>query len=195
MQQQRMTLATICAIAGVVACTNATATDASAREAVPQSVICQGLPVNPTSVDQRAMPNHTRTASEYSISNKKKIYIASYGSRIYGDKGVTFKIESGISHTISGSITGTAEWEAGALFAKASASLSVTIGGSVTTSKNHGGSWKVTQSVGWLEVGTLNGYSFNWTKYYYKAPCTKVIQGKGTAKAAVKGAPAYYKHS
>lgn len=195
MKQERKELATFGAIACVMVCTSTSAAVASAQEAAPKSVICQGSPLDPTSAGQRITPSHTRTASEYSFSNRKKIYIASRGSRIYGDRNVTLKIESGISHTISGSITGTAEVEAGVLFAKASASLAVTVGGSVTTTSNHGGSWKVTQKVGWLEVGTLNGYSFSWTKFHYKAPCTKVVEGKGTAKAAVKGAPAYYKHS
>lgn len=130
-------------------------------------------------------PTRTRTASEYSICNKKKIYMASRGSRTHGDRGVTLSISSGISHTIGGTVTGTVEVEAGVLFAKASASL-VTVGGSVTTTSNSGGSWTVTKKVGWLEVGTRSGYSFNWTEFQHKAPGTKVIQGKGTGRRRPK---------
>lgn len=154
------------------------------------------MPARPDSARSAGeVPQHTRTASEISISNKKKIYMASKGSRVYGDRGVTLSISKGVSHTISGQITGTVSVEAGVLFAKASASLAVTVGASVTTTTNIGGSWKVTQKVGWLEVGTLHGYSFSWTKFHYRAPCKKVTEGKGTAKAAAKNAPAYYKHS
>lgn len=162
---------------------------------LPQSVICQGSPRDPTATRSSALPGHTRSTSEYSITDKKKIYIASKGSRIYGDRGVTLSISKGISHTISGEVTGTVSVEAGVLFAQASASLAVSVGGSVTTSSSHSGTWTVTTKVGWLEVGTKNGYSFKWTKFHYRAPCTKVIEGKGTGKAVAKNAAVYYKHS
>jgi len=133
----------------------------------------------------------------YSFSGKKPIYIRAKNGRIYGSSGVTLSITKGVSKTIGGSLTGTSSAEAGAIFAKASVSLAISVEYSRTTTTTFGGSWTVpdNQDTGWLEVGTKNGYTFKWQRYHYRAPCTKVIEAHGTAKGPKKTAALMFKHS
>ena len=133
----------------------------------------------------------------YSFSGKKKIYIRAKDGRVYGDSGITLSISKGVSKTIGGSVTGTASAEAGVIFAKASASLAISVQGSRTTTTTFSGTWTVpkSQKTGWLEVGTYDGYTFKWSRYHYASPCRKVVDAKGTGKGPTRSASLAFKHS
>lgn len=136
-------------------------------------------------------------APYYSFSGKKPIYIRAKDGRVYGQSGVTLGISKGVSKTIGGSVTGTGSAEAGAIFAKASVSLAISVQYTRTTTTTFSGSWTVpkSQSTGWLEVGTNEGYTFNWKRYHYKSPCTQVVDASGTAKGPKTTAALMFKHS
>lgn len=177
----------------------ASARPAATRVALPD-LVCSGISPSPKQVELSGAPKATRaerSPTYYSVSSKKVIYIRAKDGRIYGQKGVTLGIAKGTSWTIGGSVTGTVKAEAGVIFAKAETSLAITVSLSRTTTTTFSGSWTVpkSQSVGWLEVGTNQGYSFKWTKYHYNAPCTKVVEGSGTAKVPAKKAALMFKHS
>ena len=133
----------------------------------------------------------------YSFSGKRPVYIRAKDGRVYGQSGVTLSISKGVSKTIGGSLTGTSAAEAGAIFAKASVSLAISVQYSRTTTTTFGGSWTVpkNQSTGWLEVGTKGGYTFKWKRYHYRTPCTKVVDGHGTARGPKKSAALMFRHS
>lgn len=102
--------------------------------------------------------------------------------RAYGDPGVTISIAAGITNTWTGTITGGATAEVGAIFAKASATFSVSVSHSKANTTVYSGSWTVPTGVrgGYLEAGG-HGLAFNYVKEYYVTPCTlKRVTGTGT---------------
>lgn len=99
-------------------------------------------------------------------------YKGDSSTRTYGQSGGTLTIALGESVTTGGSITGTTTAEAGAIFAKASVSVGVTIKKDWTNSVTRSYSWKVpkTQSTGWIEAGH-RAYRVAYTKKTIVAPC------------------------
>lgn len=140
---------------------------------------------------------YSSSATRWSFSNKSLVYKAAKHGRVYGQSGVTLTIQKGTSYTVGGSVTGTTGVDAGILFAKASASLAISVTASRTTSTIFTGSWKVpaTQAWGWLEVGTKQAYKFSWKKYHMVGECTVHVDAHGTAKAPTRSAALAFRHS
>jgi hypothetical protein len=113
------------------------------------------------------------------------------GQRVYGQSGGTITITKGTTKTISGSITGTTSGEANIIFAKATVSVGVTIGGSYAVTVTNAYSWQVpaNQANGWVEMGSA-GYRIDWQKGIYQAPCTFVTKGSGVITGVTKS-PAF----
>lgn len=137
------------------------------------------------------------SAPYYSFSDKEPKYIAAKNGRVYGQSGVTLTVTKGTSFTVGGSVTGSESGEADAIIAKASVTYSLSFTLSRTTNTTYSGSWKVPkdQETGWLEVGTNNGYTFNWERYHYASPCRKVVEASGKTKVPTKSSAYMYKHS
>lgn len=109
------------------------------------------------------------------------------GAAVTGGPGVTLSITRSKSFTVSGSVTGTAGFDAGAIIAKASASVGVTLGASYSSTITHGGSWKVprTWKVGELAVGSLT-YSGKWYQKRELPTCRIYTSKSGSFKAPRK---------
>lgn len=132
----------------------------------------------------------------YSVSGKSPVYIPDSSSRVYGTSNVTLTLTVGKSWSVSGSVTGTAGSDAGVIFAKASASLSVSLTGTRSGTLTQGGSWTVPSGrTGWFEIGTTNAYSFKWSKFKLDSKCNNVILASGTGKAPTKTANPMFTHS
>lgn len=114
---------------------------------------------------------------DYSISTSPT-YLGDPDTRTYGQSGGTLSIDVSSSVTTTGTITGTTTAEAGAIFAKASASVGVSIELSKTSTVTRSYRWTVpsTQSVGWVEAGH-HSYRISYNKHQIVAPCTdKVVK-------------------
>lgn len=144
--------------------------------AQPNSKIADDDTVSPDVVCE------TGSTAQYSVSTTS-VYVGNIDERVYGKSGGTLTISKGTTQTWSGSITGTTTAEAGVIFAKASASVGITISSSRTQSLTVGYSWTVpsTQSTGWIEAGN-RGYNVKYTKYNYLSPCKYNVLKTGTVK-------------
>jgi hypothetical protein len=89
-------------------------------------------------------------------------------------------ISKATTTTVSGSLQTTVSTEANAVFAKASASVGMTIGLSKAVTTTVGGAWLVpaTRNPGWLEMGA-RGSQMSWVAYHYNSPCTYVKEKSG----------------
>lgn len=133
------------------------------------------------------------SGTQYTTTQYTK-YIGNSSTRVYGASGGTLTISAGKQTTVSGSLQGTASAEAGVIFAKASASVGISIGLSKTVTVTNSYSWKVpaSQSVGWIELGSA-GYQITWSKGYYSTPCVWNRTGGGTILGATSSP--YFAHS
>lgn len=100
---------------------------------------------------------------------------------MYGQGGGTLSIAAGKTITVSGSLQGTATFEAGAIFERVSIAVSATVGRSSAVTTTNTYSWPVpkSQSTGWIEMGA-HGYNISWTQGYYRTPCIWVQTDSGT---------------
>lgn len=163
-------------------------------------VVCtESLPSDPDSGTLAGQTLGEVSPTYTVISNKAgDVYLGGKHTtvRVYGDKGVTLTIATNRAVTWNYSATVTLGAEAGVIFTKASASRGVTVGRSVSTATTVSGSWTVpsTQEYGWLEAGA-HAYAWNFERYHYVAPCTKVVEKRGRIVAAATKSVVWYKHS
>jgi hypothetical protein len=109
------------------------------------------------------------------------VYVGNPATRVFGSPGGVLSISVGQTTTVSGSLQTTVTAEAGVIFAKASASVGITIGLSRAVTVTSGFTWTVpaNQPHGWVEIG-LHGYRINWSRYHYVTPCRQVTDRSGT---------------
>ncbi|MCC9196409.1 hypothetical protein QNO08_10695 [Arthrobacter sp. zg-Y820] len=101
--------------------------------------------------------------------------------RVYGAAGGTLSFEVGQQSSTSIEVNGSTTAEAGAVFAKASATLGIAVSASSTTTTQQGYSWQVPadQAQGWLEMGAM-GYQLDWQRGHYNSPCIWVQDASGS---------------
>ncbi len=144
-------------------------------------------------------PDSSSTTTYYTITNTNKdAYIAPPSEyRQYGDPGVAITISrsDGVTWSYGASVTlGT---DVGAIVAHASVSLGVTVQRSTTYTQTVSGSWTVPKTAktrGWLEPGA-HGVSFDFVKYHYKAPCTRVVDKQGHISSPTSKSSLWFHHS
>lgn len=153
------------------------------------SILMAGMavPANAAPAPASVVPNSVQvcqSGSVYSTTQSGR-YIGNSGTRVYGKAGGNLSISSGTSTTVSGSLQTTVSAEAGAIFAKASASVGLTVGLSKTVSTTVGYSWTVpsSQPSGWIEMGA-HGFQISWEKGHYNSPCTYVRDSTGNLLGA-----------
>jgi len=101
----------------------------------------------------------------------------------YGKKGGSMAASFTAGATATASVTGTAKTEINGLIAKAEASLSITLSGSVTASTTLTATFNVDPGkVGNAQPGS-DGYRIPWTKTEIVAPCTVKTLASGTLTA------------
>ncbi|MCW2503552.1 MAG: hypothetical protein JWO79_1836 [Actinomycetia bacterium] len=108
-------------------------------------------------------------------------YVGNGNTKVYGQGGGTLSIAAGKTITVSGSLQGTATFEAGAIFERVSIAVSATVGRSSAVTTTNTYSWPVpkSQSTGWIEMGA-HRYNISWTQGYYRTPCIWVQTDSGT---------------
>lgn len=101
--------------------------------------------------------------------------------RVYGEAGGVLNFDVGEQTTASVTVDGSTTAEAGAVFAKASLTLGISVGASSSVTTNQGYTWTVPadQPLGWIEVGRM-GYQLDWQRGHYNSPCTWVQEASGS---------------
>jgi hypothetical protein len=120
----------------------------------------------------------------YSVSQVSSSFIRDPSKTVYGHPGVTLTVSVAKGHTWTGTITGTAKGQYGAIVVSAELSVSASISYARTTTVTLGGSWKVpkSQRLGWLALGS-EGYRMRWTHgSHLGAACHWVVDDSGTAR-------------
>ncbi|WP_228034101.1 hypothetical protein [Streptomyces spongiae] len=103
----------------------------------------------------------------YSVTSKKAYHVPSgwNGTKYKDGPGGTIKVSVTKGGTISLEVSGSGEWSAGALLAKAKVTVSAKVAGSVTVTTGHEFSHEVTRNkYGHLQYGSW-GYKVNWKRY------------------------------
>ncbi|MFG3098666.1 hypothetical protein [Streptomyces sp. NPDC048202] len=103
----------------------------------------------------------------YGIKSKKAVHVPSWwnGTKYKDGPGGTMTMVVTKGGTISAEVTGTGEFEASGVVAKARASVSVKVGGSVTVTTGHTYSRDIARGkYGHLQYGSW-GYKVTWKKY------------------------------
>ncbi|MEU9157163.1 hypothetical protein AB0D59_43130 [Streptomyces sp. NPDC048417] len=103
----------------------------------------------------------------YSITSKKAYHVPSWwnGTKYKDGPGGTMKVSVTKGGTISLEISGSGEWSAGAILAKAKTTISVKVAGSVTITTGHEYSHEIPRNkYGHLQYGSW-GYKITWKKY------------------------------
>ncbi|MEU6595085.1 hypothetical protein ABZ923_38810 [Streptomyces sp. NPDC046881] len=103
----------------------------------------------------------------YSITSKKAYHVPSWwnGTKYKDGPGGTMKVSVTRGGTISLEISGSGEWSAGAILAKAKTTISVKVAGSVTITTGHEYSHEIPRNkYGHLQYGSW-GYKITWKKY------------------------------
>jgi hypothetical protein len=103
----------------------------------------------------------------YSITSKKAYHVPSWwnGTKFKDGPGGTMKVSVTKSGTISAEVTGTGEWSAGAILAKAKTTISVKVAGSVTVTTGHEYTHEISRNkYGHLQYGSW-GYKIAWKRY------------------------------
>lgn len=122
-----------------------------------------------------------------SFGAKKGYFIGApvpvFRSGPYGPKGGTMSVSFQAGATVGASVTGTAKSEINGLIAKAEASLSVTLHGSITASTTLTGTYSVSpRKIGNAKPGS-DGYKIPWKKTEIVAPCNVKTIASGTLTA------------
>ncbi|MEV2227680.1 hypothetical protein AB0H69_03710 [Streptomyces phaeochromogenes] len=125
----------------------------------------------------------------YRITSKKAYHIPSWwnGTKYKDGPGGTMSVVVTKGGTITGEFTGTAEFEAGRIIAKAKASVSLKIGASVTITTGHTYTREISKNkYGHLQYGAW-GYKVGWKKYRASGNgCDGVEISRGTATLPTK---------
>ncbi|MFD4787019.1 hypothetical protein ACFWN1_08090 [Streptomyces sp. NPDC058459] len=134
--------------------------------AVAASLLCltavDTARAEPVPADSTAVP-----AEWYSIRSEKAVHVPfRWDGTTYKDgPGGTVTVVVPRGGTISARVTGTGEFEAGGIVAKAEADVSVKIGGRVTVAPGHSYSRTIARGkYGHLQFGSW-GYEVTWKKY------------------------------
>ncbi|MFD8499320.1 hypothetical protein [Amycolatopsis sp. NPDC059657] len=142
------------------------------RHVVASIALTAGLCVAPAAQALAIQPcPEVNDPPDYKISNGAKAWMATNLRSDYltGPGSITYNKTT--TSEVNASITGTTEAEAGIIFAKASASLSVSVGGSYSKSD----SWSYTAEVPAGKTMRLQQYkegrSFTVVKYRIVPPC------------------------
>lgn len=100
------------------------------------------------------------------------IHVPAPENRVYGAGGGTLSYAATESYGVTGTLSTTAEADAGVVFAHVSASVGVSVALSKTVSNTVGYTYTVPADVaqGWIEMGSA-GYTIDWVKGTYTSPC------------------------
>ncbi|MEV8031296.1 hypothetical protein [Streptomyces sp. NPDC086182] len=119
----------------------------------------------------------------YQFSSKKATFVPSWwnGTSFKDGPGGTMTVSVLKSGTISLEVSGTGEWSAGAILAKAKTTISVKVAGSVSVSTGHTYSQDIPRNkYGHMQYGSW-GYKANWKRYRTSGNgCGAVEIGHGT---------------
>ncbi|OIJ63185.1 hypothetical protein [Streptomyces mangrovisoli] len=118
-----------------------------------------------------------------SFTKVKSTFVGDKSKTVYGQSGITLKVEVAKGHTWTGTFTYAAKIEESIIVASAEETISGSISYAKTTTVTLGGTWKVpaSQRDGWLALGS-KGYSFNWERGSYNGGCKWIVSNHGTAK-------------
>ncbi|MFI1212558.1 hypothetical protein ACH4UV_33740 [Streptomyces sp. NPDC020802] len=120
----------------------------------------------------------------YSIPTKKAYHIPSKwnGTKFKDGPGGTMMVSVTKSGTVALEVAGSIEWSSSAIIAKAKATVSTKITGSVTVTTGHNYTHNVKRNkYGHLQYGSW-GYKVTWKKYRSSgSSCDGVLIGSGTA--------------
>ncbi|MFE6175313.1 hypothetical protein [Streptomyces sp. NPDC056464] len=103
----------------------------------------------------------------YEYKSKKATFVPSWwnGTKFKDGPGGTMSVSVTKSGTISAKFTGTGEWSAGTLLAKAKATISIEVAASVTITTGHTYTRSISRNkYGHVQYGT-SGYKASWTRY------------------------------
>jgi hypothetical protein len=103
----------------------------------------------------------------YEFSSKKASFVPSWwnGTSYKDGPGGTMSVSVTKSGTISAEVSGSGEWSAGAILAKAKTTISVKIAGSVSITTGHNYSHDISRNkYGHLQYGSW-GYYATWKRY------------------------------
>jgi hypothetical protein len=153
------------------------------------TVASASLVTAPTAEAVASVPQRCPEVGEKSTTfgAKKGYFIGApvpvFRSGPYGPKGGTMSVAFQAGATVGASVTGTAKSEINGLIAKAEASLSVTLSGSITASTTLTGTFAVSpHKIGNAKPGS-DGYKIPWKKTEIVAPCNVKTIGSGTLTA------------
>ncbi|MFI9149755.1 hypothetical protein [Streptomyces sp. NPDC053367] len=126
-----------------------------------------------------------RPETWYTITSKKKVHVPSWwnGTEYMDGPGGSMTVSVTKSGTITGEVSGTGEWSAGAIIAKAKVTVSVKIAASVTVAVGHTYSHDIKPNkYGHLRYGSW-GYKLTWKKWRSSSGsnCSTVEIGHGSA--------------
>ncbi|MEU6220928.1 hypothetical protein ABZ845_25995 [Streptomyces sp. NPDC047022] len=125
----------------------------------------------------------------YTITGKSAYFVPSWwnGTEYKDGPGGSMTVSVTKAGTISASVTGSAEFSAGAIIAKAKTSVSATIGASFAITVGHQYSHDIARSkYGHLQYGSW-GYKVSWAKYHTSGDgCRAVKAATGTATLPTK---------
>lgn len=103
----------------------------------------------------------------YEITSKKGYHVPSWwnGTKYKDGPGGTISVSVTKSGTISAEISGSGEWSAGAILAKAKTTISVKVSGSVSVTTGHTYTHNISgNKYGHLQYGSW-GYKVSWKRY------------------------------
>ncbi|WP_250399487.1 hypothetical protein [Streptomyces cellostaticus] len=103
----------------------------------------------------------------YEFSSKKAYHVPSWwnGTKYKDGPGGTMSVSVTKSGTITLEVSGSGEWSAGAILAKAKTTISVKVAGSVSVTTGHTYSHDIGRNkYGHLQYGSW-GYKVNWKRY------------------------------
>ena len=147
-------------------------------------------PVSPASAICEPSPSYSFTSvtTQWKATNLKSSYITGPGT-------ITFS--KGRSYTVSASMTATVSAEAGIVFAKASASLGITVGASYTSTVQYAYALNVASGQTRAMQQYKRAKKFNVTKYRVTSPCTltKIYSASGIIAPYGSTAEQYFKYA
>ncbi|MEU1009823.1 hypothetical protein [Streptomyces sp. NPDC005890] len=134
-------------------------------------------------VDAPKAPQGCPPDPAFSFSHVKGTFVKDKSKTVYGQSGITLKVEVAKGHTWTGTISYAAKLSESILVASAEETISGSISYAKTTTVTLGGTWKVpaSQRDGWLALGS-KGYSFDWERGSYNGGCKWIVSNHGSAK-------------
>ncbi|MGV9344436.1 hypothetical protein ACWDSD_06410 [Streptomyces spiralis] len=136
-------------------------------------------------LDEKTPAMCDRPETWYTITSKTNYHVPSWwnGTKYKDGPGGAMSVSVTKSGTISGEVSGSGEWSAGAILAKAKTTISVKIAGSVSVTTGHTYSHNISRNkYGHLQYGSW-GYKMTWKRWRSGSgsSCSTVEIGHGTA--------------